>query len=958
MKKIISLILSVTMLASAAQLYASADRTPVPESETTQEITHSSAQTTDESIKTAESENNSTALTESTNETAETENSALSEPAGIASANSPMLTAISGSTPVDLGETFYAKISTALEGVEKELKGYELGLENINDITETSTNPMDILELVIEEPSNDLDHIWKFVRGGESGSYYYNIINMSNNEYLDNPAHAAYPEYENHITNNNVIVYPGGGTGDNEKWQIYQADTDTYYFSPMYDECQTNPVMNVLYGDYNFKNDLNGQVGIWSLSGDLTSNQNERFKINVVPFAPKLDEDADTVTSDAIKFSLFNYNNNINRVGGASGADFRSLAPYFSFIKSGYTGDWPSAYWDGILSNTNNNIFIYDSNIFDVNHATVEKNLDSNGYPVLRLDNKKDSGGNVLTNPLSNSSDRSLAYLFGGEQSNAAVDSYSPTNTFLQEITLDGVKHYYYNSKTGVSGSVTKDNASAVDYDLQTNQFRVRNYTEKISGVSTEDGSEFLPFNTTYDSDNHAIDVNSVDYWFGMRMDVDFIQSANGKIGNEEMVFNFTGDDDIWVFIDGVLVLDMGGIHDAVTGSINFATGEVKTKGTWALDPPSYSTSLKDCFTLANQSGKINENGTFDDYTSHTLSMFYLERGAGASTCCIDFNMPTMPDGSLAVAKDVVSSSNEDLNSKEDTNYTFRLSRDSDSDSITSDEIRDITKLSKDGTTTTFDGDVSSSGYYEFTLKGGERIYFTHLDDVAGVSYKIEEVTAGKDYANYIKTPQISYNGNTTTGYSIQNVKPTETEQTVKFTNTLKSLDVTLKYYGRETENGKPADIKKEPTTYTKSYIGQDYLNYINSTDENIKKDPIGAMILATGVAFDSASAQQDTKYKNVLDGYEMWITQAQAKSNIESKTNLHTNSNYSDGTYHTNWYGYTQTNKEWADTNLDDKSADGEKWVNYYCYTDGKSQEISGISGNDINSETEITNR
>ena len=75
-------------------------------------------------------------------------------------------------------------------------------------------------------------------------------------------------------------------------------------------------------------------------------------------------------------------------------------------------------------------------------------------------------------------------------------------------------------------------------------------------------------------------DINgSSDFYYGMTVGFNFIQPEEGKVNNNPMVFEFSGDDDVWVFVDGKLVLDIGGFHEAVGGSINFATGEVHVNG-------------------------------------------------------------------------------------------------------------------------------------------------------------------------------------------------------------------------------------------------------------------------------------------------------------------------------------------------------------------------------------------
>ena len=138
------------------------------------------------------------------------------------------------------------------------------------------------------------------------------------------------------------------------------------------------------------------------------------------------------------------------------------------------------------------------------------------------------------------------------------------------------------------------------------------------------------------------------DYWFGMYVEADFNQPSNGKLTNgSDMVYEFNGDDDLWVYVDGVLMLDIGGIHNAHSGSINFATGNI------TYDSVS-GTTIKEQFHAAGvfpdgspwDDSKVSEyfNGNTLKYiSSHNFKMFYMERGAGASNLKMKFNLEVIP---------------------------------------------------------------------------------------------------------------------------------------------------------------------------------------------------------------------------------------------------------------------------------------------------------------------------
>ena len=165
--------------------------------------------------------------------------------------------------------------------------------------------------------------------------------------------------------------------------------------------------------------------------------------------------------------------------------------------------------------------------------------------------------------------------------------------------------------------------------------------TYNYAGENGEyNGVSHYVYDARYDANGSAANQIKANLWFGMRTDVQFglpdtpgQKLENGEYGNKDiygndMHFHFTGDDDVWILVDGKVVLDLGGIHQAAEGDINFSTGEVRVNG-------------KSAGTLSGI-----EPG------EHTLSILYLERGASMSNCAIYFNLA--PRFSLTLAKEDV----------------------------------------------------------------------------------------------------------------------------------------------------------------------------------------------------------------------------------------------------------------------------------------------------------------
>ena len=213
----------------------------------------------------------------------------------------------------------------------------------------------------------------------------------------------------------------------------------------------------------------------------------------------------------------------------------------------------------------------------------------------------------------------SLNYLFDPSVDHAGKESFIGVNELFM---VDDDGFYYFDSSE-----------ERAVFNESTNEFDIYGYSSTNSK-----GKGFFPFD-----DTEMDIVNKYDHYLGMHMMIeDFSIPANGE--ENEMVFTFTGDDDVWIFIDGVLISDLGGIHGAQGTSINFTTGEISCdknygsmQGT-SIKEDSYT--LRDVFTALGLEDNEEWNGeTFADGSYHTLDFFYLERGNNSSNLSLRFNL-------------------------------------------------------------------------------------------------------------------------------------------------------------------------------------------------------------------------------------------------------------------------------------------------------------------------------
>ena len=202
-------------------------------------------------------------------------------------------------------------------------------------------------------------------------------------------------------------------------------------------------------------------------------------------------------------------------------------------------------------------------------------------------------------------------------------------------------------------------------------------------------------------------------------MEADFILPLNKQVNNKDMIFNFSGDDDAWVYIDDVLVLDIGGVHDPREGSINFKTGQVYVQGVGFT-------------TIADQFAAAGKTWDDSDYSEHTIKFYYMERGANLSNLRLTMNVEFVSRKDLELTKKIVDV-NDELTGE---TFDFQLYLQQGLSDVF--EVYKGTANYKDsGEPVTFDTDGT------FTLGADQTIVFPGIMDIK--KYYLKEVNIDPD---------------------------------------------------------------------------------------------------------------------------------------------------------------------------------------------------------------------
>ena len=336
---------------------------------------------------------------------------------------------------------------------------------------------------------------------------------------------------------------------------------------------------------------------------------------------------------------------------------------------------------------------LYWGNFQNYNDATDFKNIAGTmnlfGYPNSKDDsnlyqkffyennsmwgsdgNKLSSGNNatqgLVADQLNNNSlqlktdsGTALAPFFDKDFLNGNNSKNTVLGKVYENVTFPFVKKAMRSSSTESTGTLdywyfNSADKEATNKNLQlkydaTDEYFLQSNNEEVKGSTTNGATangNYFPLNSKEQSGK----ASQLNYGFGQKFDLKFRLTSDGKVldsANKEVPieFNFSGDDDVWVFIDGQLVLDIGGDHAVVTGRIDFANKKATVS------------SAKNSSLGGTSNGEVEKDfpkelDTNNYFTKeHTLTMFYMERGLWESNMQITFNFPQ--ENKLTVEKKV-----------------------------------------------------------------------------------------------------------------------------------------------------------------------------------------------------------------------------------------------------------------------------------------------------------------
>lgn len=506
-----------------------------------------------------------------------------------------------------------------------------------------------------------------------------------------------------------------------------------------------------------------------------------------------------------------------------------------------YDGKAFNNYYNTIYANKNN-----DSEYGWIGFKNLSKGVSASADITLPWSGtSQPNSGNISTGVMKNRLQNNLPVVNGPQN----TDLFS-TNTLgdAKKVYTDVEFQFLYNKENGYY--TYSSNLNHAQFDPEEKKIKLYNETLAPSyGTGQNNKAGFYPFEDineaflnrtdtySYWHDKveedyfqqtalYAKDVvatnnekSTVDMHFGIQIAADFYMPSNNMVDvnkdgvMEELVYEFTGDDDLWVFIDDQLVLDLGGAHTAVSGTVNFTTKQVSV-GSHA--DVKWDSSEKEWVKDTSDGATGAATWTFDELgididgdEMHTLRVFYMERWSGESNCRMHFNLPIVPNGAVTVGKQLRNQDGDTLSVTPDIDYTFQIFTADDNDDDVDASASEFTALSNKEYTIVNGGtgETDENGY--FKLKPGQVAQFTGIDRFTEV-YVVEMSPKGtKGHPNDV----YEY---TATSVAVNNGEPkvnrnTSTTDTVSNTAVMPKTSISYAFVNY---------MKTQPLTFTKNVVG------------------------------------------------------------------------------------------------------------------------------------------
>ena len=557
--------------------------------------------------------------------------------------------------------------------------------------------------------ANNSETIYYRIKGGNGNSEKGTLVKDDTNENL------YYVDIPQEYSSNSSIIFSGEeinddnatkGNGVSTEWLEIPTDGKNCFYADTNDDAVYKGTTR---GGYWAPKGTLRDAETWKNTDTTDTTKTKVVDIESAPFT----EEANTkyVTSTLYDYYTDYELNGKNRdsYGDWTGESHRTWVPFREFDQalSDYYQDAKAPYpiYTGHFQPDNGhefsqiadtlNLFGYDNDSRKFNHFMAINNSQRNddntngsnhtNYAYQGLVADKTSTGNADGAPLLNGTEKATVephfnkeFLLGKNSKNAKLgdvyDNVAFPFTKEQIFNEDqGVDYWYFDSKdTTLYLKQDSEQNSDSKYFLKKSTDRGR--SENVNASSGPQGHYgYFPFNETATGGK----ASTYNYGFGTKLQMDFTLTDDGMVETEKadgttektsIKFFFSGDDDVWVFIDGQLALDVGGAHGEVSGLLEFGKADeknnsvtayvsrVKTGGT--SDKDKDEKNVKSAVKTVTYNGEVINfyaQGTtlndLDKGKKHTLTMYYMERGMWESNMAVAFNFPD--NNELQVQKEV-----------------------------------------------------------------------------------------------------------------------------------------------------------------------------------------------------------------------------------------------------------------------------------------------------------------